>query len=486
MPHHSRCDLLAPRRRRTTTGPVWALAALGAALALGARETRLAAAAPPPTAPSTAPSAAPSGPAAGALEGAAAALAKNLGAVPANTLVVASPLASDQPAPRGEELVVRLAAVVAGRLGGTTRAHAQPALPAIARAVSSKAGALLYLSVELSKGDLRVTADLYPVMSNGWDRVRNPAPPPRAHAFAAAPVDAEVRAFLPAITLEQASVRRARHDEVDVLAAACGDVDGDGGLEIALVSRARVALGRLVGDRFVAQRTAAWSQLAARAPVPLREPLGGAAFLPVADGGGLHVGTTDRGGVALDALLGVRGALRGIPVGGDAGDACVQPSPEASAFVADVTSCSPVVRAPAVRVQAPAPRYDAIAVANVIGSDGSARRVVAAREPGGRLRLRVDDGRARAERTLDDAGAQVAVADLDQDGAPEIAVSANVTNPDDDDVQIFTWDGGASEPRVRRKLAAPGGVRALAACPPEARGAPGLVAVVGAEVWLVR
>jgi hypothetical protein len=40
--------------------------------------------------------------------------------------------------------------------------------------------------------------------------------------------------------------------------------------------------------------------------------------------------------------------------------------------------------------------------------------------------------------------------------------------------------------RERLRLPAPGGVRALAACPPEEHGEPSLVAVVGDEIWLVR
>src|SRR6185503_12443831 len=208
------------------------------------------------------------------------AIVKGVGQVPPNTIVVASPLTSDQTAPKGDELAARIAAVIAGKLGGTVRAHGQAAQLATARAISSKGGGLLYVTVEIANGELRVTADLYPVMRNGWDRVRIPVPPPRAHAFASAPVDPEIRAFLPPILLEQAAIKRVRHDEGEVLAAACGDADGDGGMELVLVSRGRVALGKIAGDRFVPRRTAPWAALSARAPVSMREPLAGAAFVP--------------------------------------------------------------------------------------------------------------------------------------------------------------------------------------------------------------
>jgi len=415
--------------------------------------------------------------AAGALETVAPEIARGLGAVPQGTVVVAAPLASDQPTVKGDDLAVRLAALLAGKLGAATRAHPQAAQLGTARAVSGKGGALVYVSTELVKGELRATADLYPVMSNGWDRVRIPAPPPRAHAFGAAPIDAEVRAFLPAIPLEQASVRRARHDEGDVLAAACGDLNGDGGMEIALVSRARVAVGRVRAGRFVAERAAPWASIASRAPVPLREPLAGAAFQPRA--AGLFVGITDRGGASLDADLTARSGLRGVPVASRE-DACAEASPEASAFDGDVTTCSPTARDPTVRASPPAPRYDAVAIAEIVARDGRASLVVAAREPGGKLRVKIGDQEGRP---IDGAGAQVAIGDLDQDGAPDVATSLDAP-PADDAVQIVTYAGDG--PRARKKIPAPGGVRALAVCPPEDRGAPALIAVVGAEVWVVR
>ncbi len=237
------------------------------------------------------------------------------------TLVVAAPLASDVQAPRGDELAARVAQLVAGAMGGATHASAQPASLAQARVLAGKGGArLVFAQPAIAKGVLRVTFDAYPAASNGWDRIRNPEPPPSAHAFAEAPIDAEVRAFLASIPLEHASVHRAKHDEGDVLAAACGDLDGDGGMELVLVSRTRVASGHVNGGRFVPVKTAAWRALASRAPVPLREPLGGASIVRQAedeerrgrgDGTRLLVGTTDRGGVALDASLSSSSARSG-------------------------------------------------------------------------------------------------------------------------------------------------------------------------------
>ncbi len=406
-------------------------------------------------------------------------------ALPADAMVVAAPLASDQSATRGDELAVRIAALVAGRMGGATKAHGAVATLAAARGVAKNAGTLIYVQTALTKGDLRVTLDAYPVPRNAWDRVRAPLPPPKAHAFASAPFDAEVRSFLAPILLEQAKVHVAHHDEGDVLAAACGDLDGDGGMELVLVSRARVAIGRLRGSAFVPMHVASWTSLASRAPVPLRQPLAGASFGPrQASPRLVYVGTSDRGGVALDADLKVKSALRGIPVPfavpSVEGDACASPAVASGAFEGLVTGCAVATGAGRDGVERADPhdRFDAFAAAEITGKSGGSVMVIVSREPSGKLRIKVGEGDAR---TLDEAGAQVAVGDLDLDGTPEIVSSAD-TGDDFVAVQSMTADGL----KMRLRIPAPAGVRALAICPPEDRGVPALAAVVGSEVWIVR
>jgi len=422
--------------------------------------------------------------AASTLQNVAADVAKALSTLPPATVVIAASAVSDVAGAtpsRMDELSVRIAGVVAGKLGGTTRAHDRALHLSGARAVAGRGGALLFLSVEIARGELRVTADLYPVMSNGWDRIRIPAPPPRAHTYTSVPIDAEVRAFFPAISLEQATVRKSRHDEGDVLAVACGDANGDGGMEIVLVSKTRVAVGSLRGGRFVVGRAARWTQLARRLPVPLREPLAGAAFVRAAGAGPrLLVGTTEREAVALDAGLGVRATLPGIPMAVGDLDGCASVNAEASAFEGDVTGCALAGKERPLRLAAPVVRFDAVAAGEITTRDGSSHTVVAAREPGGKLRLRLDGGEVR---TGDIVGAQLAVGDLDLDGASEIVTSGVEA---DDVLQVLSWAGDGNDPVVRKKIPAPGGVRALTICPPEARGVPALVAIVGPEVWVVR
>lgn len=400
--------------------------------------------------------------------------ARSLGASVAQSVVVSAPLESDQPAPKGDALALRIAALVAGRLGARAHAHPQTALLPAALAIAGRASVLVYLRSEVAKGDLRTTVDVYATTANVWDRLRNPAAAPIAHAFSTAKVDAEVRTFLTPLLLEQSSVHRARHDEGDVLAAACGDVDGDGGNELVLVSRRRVSLGRVVGEKFVTERTMPWGKVATTLPVPMRQPLAGV----VVSGEAVYVGSTDRGGVELAPDLAPRSPLVGVPAAGGDEVVCLRPEPSAGAFDGAPIGCLPRGE-PGPKMALPAPRFDAFAAANVVDAAGATHAIVAVREPSGRLRLKMGD----ATRVPDGGfGAELAVGDLDQDGVPEIVTTAN--GPDDA-IRVSSWSG-AADWSDRLRLAAPAGVHALAICPAEDHGRPVLVAIVGDEVWLLR
>lgn len=415
---------------------------------------------------------------ASALERVARELAQVVGDVPQGTHVVSAPLVSDVPSAKGDELAVRLATLVAGRVGKGATPVDRAALLPVARGQAKDSAALLFIAPSLEKGQLRATIDLYVVPKNGWDRIRTPVPAPRAHGFATVSIDAEVRAFLPPVLLEQAAILKTRIEDPDVIAAACGDIDGDGGLEVALVSRARVSLGRFVQGRFQVQRTAAWSALAPRLAVPLREPIGTAAFV---EDDRLLVGTTDRGGVALDRDLAPVSKLRGLPIPGVEVEACSGVLPEVSALEG-ASTCSPLGKATTDRVSFAIPRFDAASVAIVVGRDGKESTVTAAREPGV-PRVRVRFGEGQGDVRILEGGAELSVFDFDLDGVADIALSSD--SAVEDAINIYSLER-AGEPRLRRRIPAPAPVRALAACPPEARGAPGLVAVVGSEVWLVR
>lgn len=409
-------------------------------------------------------------------------VAAAIGPVRPGTLVAVSPLNSDVPAPKGDELALRLATQIAGRLGAA-RAHPQPVSLTLARGVSSRAASLVYVELEIARGELRATADLYPVVSNGWDRLRSPPPGPNAHAFVGAPIDAEIGTFLKPIVLEQASVHKAKHEETDVLAVGCGDVDSDGGLEIVVVTRTHVVVGKLRGGKLAVVRRAPFSSIGSRVPIPMREPMA-SVVVPFGHRSEILVGTTDRGAVSVDASLVTRRHLSGLPIAGSNGEACSPAIPESSALDGNGVACTlPTKGDPAIVLPALAPRIDAIAMLDLVGKDGSTALVVAAREPTGVVHLRRTDASGNdLDLSIDSAGAQIALADLDLDGIPEIAVSSE--SAENDLLTISSWTPNGLLPRL--KLPANDGIRAIGACPPEEKGAPGLVAVVGGEVWLVR
>ena len=420
--------------------------------------------------------ASPSDAAGGAPELVAQQASKSLGPVPASCIVVAAPLVSDEPAPKGDDLALRVASLVAGAIGAGARAHPQVAQLGSARAVAGHASALVYVQTEIAKGDLRATVDAYAPMANAWDRIRNPLPAPMSHAFATTKVDAEVRSFLVPLVLELATIHKAQLDEPHVLAAACGDVDDDGGNEIVLVSRERVVRGRVRAGRFAAERSSSWSDLTARSPVPMREPLAGAVIAT----GAVAVGSTERGSLSLTADLTGHSPLPGLPVRGADGMTCLATDPSTGVFSGSAIFCGPA-QGVGHAWSTPAPRFDAFAADTVSDGRGGARAVVAVREPTGKLKVQVGDAPPLSPDGR--IGAQIAVGDLDLDGTPEIATSGEATD-DSVDVWSLTADNTTLVPKLH--LTAPGGVHALAICPPEERGQPVLVAVVGQELWFVR
>jgi hypothetical protein len=394
---------------------------------------------------------------------------------PSTTVVVASPLTSDVAAPRGDELASRVASLVASALGPGARAAPHPMSLAAARALSAKAGALLYIDVRVAEGELRLTADLYPVVANAWDRVRAPSPPPSKHSYVHVRVAAEVRSYLAPIHLERAHLTKFTHDVGPVLALACGDVEGGTGNALALVSEREVAWGHLAGGRFVATRRVPAASVGLRAAIPMREPMASAAIAGQDDGGLLYVGWTGRVGATLGSDLAPRSHLAGLPASVGDKVVCLAPSSPKGAFEA-LVECKDGRTAIADPIS-PAPLFDAWSTADISGPDGVVTRVVAARDPLSSLHL----ARGRDSLTVSNVGAQLALGDLDQDGVVEV-VTTSATG--DDAIVVSSWRAAGLVQRLR--FAAPRGVDALAVCPAEVNDAPALVAAVGQEIWLVR
>jgi hypothetical protein len=413
------------------------------------------------------------------------AIAQGLGKVPARALVVTSALASDPPATKGDRLALAIAAQVAGRFENGAHAHAEVLALAGARTAATTNGApvLVHLAVEIAAGKLRVTADLFPVPKTVWSKIRDPEPAPTVHAFAEAPIDAEVRSYLPPIPLAAPQVDRGRNFESEVVAIACGDLDRDGNSEIATVSRRRVTTSRIRAGKVEPLRGKGWIDLSPVSPAPLREPY---AFASIVDRGAgpdaratLDVGLTDRAlSVRFDRGLEVDSTFTGLPVPDGAGVACTR-----------MTSL--VVTGPigACKKGDPAPlgasvggQYDAFASSALIDAAGAPYVVWAGRERG-IVELRDDASHAAR---VPDMGAQLAVGDLDQDGDPEIVGSVDTLNALDDAVIVKTWHRATGKVEERLRIPAAAGVHALGVCPPDGPGHVPFLVATADEIWVVR
>jgi hypothetical protein len=395
-----------------------------------------------------------------------ASVAKDIGADAKDTVVFASPLKSDEGAPRGADLVAQLEALVAGAIGPGATVRPEPVGPDRAQTLGRKAKVIVYLKIEIARGELRLSADLYRPGRTVWDRARQPSLAPISHAFASARIDAEER---------------------DVLAIACGDVDSDGAIELVVVSRRRVAAGRVRGGLFTPISTASLADLSPIAPAPLREPLAGAVIL---EGGPLRpglidIGITDRAhGSRLDERLKPIAPIGGVPFATPGGDACLGLSG---------TTLAPIVK-PCAEGDGTFDPFDvgsgvdAIARASISGRDGKPNVVEARHDPVTReLTLRMGTSTFAVPRS----GAQIAIADLDGDGDPEVISTLDVlafpagSGVIEDAVEIRSLRaGGRLEQRARVPVAS--GVRAVAACPPDAPGPASIVIATAGELWIVR
>jgi hypothetical protein len=379
-------------------------------------------------------------------------------------------------------------AQLAGRRGPGSHARAEPVALAPARVAAHGESALVHVTVEIAAGKLRATADVYPVPRNVWARIRDPEPGSIAHAFAEAPIDAEVRTYLAPIPLVTASVERARNFEGDVLALACGDIDHDGWPEIIAVGRRRVSVVRLRGGKVIPFFSRNWPDLAPLAPSPLREPIGFATLLVPhghAGSGFVDVGLTDRArSVRLDGELRTQASFPGIAVPDGASSACTRIP--GLVVTGPLGPCAPGDAAP--HTASIGGQYDAFASARIVSAAGEPYVVWAGRERGA-LELRDDAGHKAG---FESVGAQIAVGDLDQDGEPEILTSLDTANPLEDAVVVRSWNRAvppsSSAPRLKEILRIPAaaGVHAIAVCPPDGPGVTPFAVATADEIWVVR
>lgn len=400
-------------------------------------------------------------------------LARGLGTLGTEIVVAAGAPTGDRPSTRGAELATLVARTVATALR-STRPPLSGALPlGEARARAKGARVVVFVAIDISSGRFRLTADAYDANRSFWDRVRSPAPNTVAHAFAERRLDGEIGSYLSPLPLVSRHVDKAAGPS-DVAAIACGDVDGDGSIELVVAGRRRIEVGRLRKGRFASTGDAVWAELAPVAPSPLREPIGA---VVITDGRYVDAGLSDRGagvrlGPTLDEIAELSqavpwfgaGCLTRTGIGLGAPRPCA-PNESASAIAANVTDA------------------DAFAGTTVVSAEGVAHLVVAYRERTTSTVVLLDDA-GRTVR-IPDAGGQIALADLNLDGEPELAFSSNTRRPADDALTVKSWSKDGSV-RDRFRLPVPDGIRALAACPGDDASMGPIVLATGGGIWVVR
>lgn len=399
----------------------------------------------------------------------------SLGEFPADLVVVSAPLGAPGNIERSASLTGRLAAIVAGRLGPRTRAVPEPASLGQARGLASQAGTLLYLVPRLENGELRVTADVYRAPVKFWARVRDPAPSPVLHAYASRRLDPELRSFLPAVPLVAREIVKASSTEGMPVALACADVDLDGAVELLLVGRKTIQLGRIREQRFHPLRTVPWSSLSPIAQSPWRDPVASIAVWP---GSHLDLGSSDRAhAIRLTPELGVTerfGRRVPWPQGGCSRFAGLELSPE-------IVPCDRRDGPPPLRFFGAA--IDALAGAQLLDPRGRLLWVVAGRVANtAEVWLKDED---RREARLAPVGAQLALGDVDGDGIPELVSGSATLDPRQDAVVVHSW---ARPNQLVERLRVPveGGVQAVAICPTEGLGSAPLAIATQRGVWIVR
>jgi len=407
--------------------------------------------------------------------------ASGIGRVPDDAIVVSGPLTTDAEAPRGAALVARLARHVAGRLGPAVRSGKATKSLAEARADSKGAAGLIYLMPSIEAGRLRIVADAYSIPKNVWARARATQPGPIAHAQAQAPIDAEVRTFLKPLAFEQPVIAKYAGSDPDIVALACGDLDGDGGADLITMTRGRVLQVRLGEGKVTRLKEVRWNDLAHIAPVPLRQPIG---FASIVEGptaaqprGYLDVSISDRAGsLRLDAALAVIRKMKGKAVPHGRTTACT--------WINDLLlgekslACSE--REPTPALAELRHRADAIASTHLIGADGAGVTIVALRKDS-TLVLRDASG----DKIIGRVGAQLAIGDIDQDGALDVVTTIDTLAPRFDAVEVRTVHAKGTVER-RFKVGVPSGVQAVAICPPDGPGRAPVVVATKEELWVLR
>lgn len=306
--------------------------------------------------------------------------------------------------------------------------------------------AVLLLEPQLHGTLVQVNATLIGKRAGVWARLRGATHQVLAHAFASRTLDTELQSYLPVVPLVRPIVSTYPSPLSQINAIACGDINADGALDVAISNRHDIAVGALGTSGFAPTHVVTWSSLSEVAPAPLREPL---AALWI-NGRALEASTTDRRQwLKLDATLSP--IVKRANPWGVAPGLCVAREADAADFAFDCEG------APKLQ-ELTSTSFDRV----VAFADSSDRRVVMSRDPATTaLTIRTP---TRAW-TLPRRGAQAAIGDLNRDGTLEVLSTSASLLRSEDRISVHSLPESANDPVLLWELPIANGVDALAICP---------------------
>lgn len=331
--------------------------------------------------------------------------------------------------------------------------------PARARQEARRRGVpLVYLAPTLRGGEILLSVDVVAWPRSLWQKVRAPHGSVLQQFTLRAPVDAEIRRFVPpppGLFSERGAVPSPVRD---VIALACGELEGER-TSLFVVGRRDVALGHFDRGSFIATRVRPWSELSPLSATPLRDPLAAAVY----GSDVIDVGSSDRAeALRLDGKLEIVGrSRRALPIGGAncAAFSATGREPTSSA-------CRFALGAPA-RSTTPSDAPDSLVHdlrRSIALADGTSVEVTlsqSARLEPAKLVVR-SPLRADVTLFLPELGSVAEIADLDGDGAFELISSRASAPGEQDRLRIERFDGARLVTRAEFPLDP---LRALTVCP---------------------